>query len=255
MEEEKIEVVESRDGALEAVSLDVRKDKSNFLGMSILASAIIVSGTLIYVFGPSGGVAGPAQNQNAGLPNTANLQGNGTPDISNSPKIGSDDAPVTIVEYSDFECPFCARFFNETLSSIESDYISTGRVRFVYKDYPLTSIHFEAQKASEAARCVRDELGDEGFWAMHDMLFERQGSLSVSNYKVWAREIGANGSKFDTCLDSDKFADEVQADVEEGLSLGVTGTPTFFVNGTKVVGAVPYAQLASVIEAELAKAE
>jgi len=155
-----------------------------------------------------------------------------------------------MVEYSDYECPFCSRFFSETLAQIKTNYVDTGQVKFVYKDFPL-AFHPEAQKSAEAARCVREQLGDAGYWEMHDMLFENQQSLSVANYKQWARQLGANGTQFDSCLDSDKYAALVKADFDEGTALGVSGTPTFFINDVQVVGAVPYAQISSVIEKEL----
>ena len=232
------------------------KDKSSFLGTSILVSAIIVSGTLVYVFGPSVRTDvnpnGP-DAQTAGYRDVGDVAG--APEIGGASVLGNPDAPVTIVEYSDFECPFCAKFFDESLGKLEEEYVATGKVKFVYKDFPLTSIHFEAEKASEAARCVREELGDIGFWAMHDIMFERQDLLGVSSYKQWARSLGANGAAFDECLDSGKYESQVLADLDEGVALGVTGTPTFFINDTKVVGAVPYAQIVSIIETELAASE
>jgi len=228
-------------------------DKSNFLGMSILISALVVSGTLIYVFG-SGGNSGalaptvlPTENGDLAVPSDS-------PEIGDAPMLGNPNALVTIVEYSDYECPFCGRFFEESLAMVKSEYVDTGKVNFVYKDFPLTSIHFQAQKAAEAARCVRDQLDDDGYWKMHDTIFERQQLLSIANYKEWARELGANGAEFDGCLDTDKYASAVTDDLNEGAALGVTGTPTFFINDMRVVGAVPFEQIAAVIEAELAKA-
>jgi len=229
-------------------------DKSNFLGVSILVSAIIVSGTLVYVFGPGFDDARPIvmdsdteSGQEAAGPVLM-------PNVEGAPMLGNPDAPVTIVEYSDYECPFCARFFNNTLARIKSEYIDTGKAKFVYKDFPLSSIHFQAQKAAETARCVRDQLGDNGYWAMHDILFGRQQLLGDSSFKQWARSLGVNGSEFDSCLDSGKFAGAVTDDLNEGAALGVSGTPTFFINDMKVVGAVPYEQIAAVIEAELSAA-
>ena len=227
-------------------------EKSSFLGLSILASAVIVAGTLIYVFGPAQGVRqvgdspAPTNGEAAGVGLTA-------PEISNAPALGDSNAPVTIVEYSDYECPFCGKFFDESLDQVKSEYVDTGKVRFVYKDFPLTSIHFQAQKAAESARCVRDQLGDDGYWRMHDRLFEGQQLLGVTSFKQWARDIGVSGDEFDNCLDSGKYASAVSDDLEEGVALGVNGTPTFFINGTVVVGAQPFAQIAAVIEAELAK--
>ena len=234
-------------------NLSMFADKSNFLGISILVSAIIVSGTLVYVFGSSVNSGKFNTTPNAGTPDDGTEVVLGAPEVGDAPVLGNSNAPVTIIEYSDFECPFCAKFYSDSLGKVKENYVATGKARFVYKDFPLTSIHFEAEKAAEAARCVRDELGDEGFWDMHDIIFERQGLLGDASFKEWARALGVNGGSFDSCLSSGKYADAVTADLDEGVALGVTGTPTFFVNGTRVVGAVPYEQIASIIEAELAK--
>lgn len=173
--------------------------------------------------------------------------------IGDSPVKGDANAPVTIVEFSDFECPFCARFFEETLPLIRENYINTGKVKFVYKDFPL-NIHENAQKAAEAARCVREQRGDDGFWLMHDKLYKNQDKLSLENFKKWAREIGVSGAKFDKCLEDGTYADEVKEDFEYGQELGVRGTPAFFINGKLVSGAQPYSVFEQMINAELGTA-
>jgi protein-disulfide isomerase len=161
---------------------------------------------------------------------------------------GSLDAPVTIVEFSDFECSFCARFYSSTYKELKTKYIDTGKVRFIYRDFPL-GFHEKAQKAAEAAECA----GEQGkYYEMHDALFE-SGNLSVANLKVLAGQIGLNTSTFNTCLDSGAMAQEVQKDFADGQRLGISGTPTFFVNGTKLVGAQPISAFEQIIEAELAK--
>ena len=162
---------------------------------------------------------------------------------------GEADAPVTIIEFSDYECPFCARFYTQTLPSLEQQYINTGKVKFVYRDFPL-SFHQNAQKAAEAAECA----GDQGeYWGMHDKIFENQQSLSVANFKQWASDLGLNSEEFDSCLDSSRFASEVNADFSEGQSYGVTGTPAFFINGIKLVGAQPFSAFKQIIDQELAE--
>lgn len=171
-------------------------------------------------------------------------------DVGDNPVKGNENAPVTIVEFSDYECPFCGRFYSETLGKIDEKYIKTGKVKLVYKDFPL-DFHPEAQKAAESARCVREQKGDDGYFAMHDKLFENQQSLSIENYKKWARELGVVGSRFDECLDSGNYADEVQKDYLYGQELGVTGTPGFFINGKAISGAQPYSVFEQIIENEL----
>lgn len=232
---------------------------SNFMGISILASTIILSGTLIFIFG-SGASVRPQTAALAPTPSTPSApdpsggavgERSTAPVVGDAPTLGDPNALVTIVEFSDFECPFCSRFFDQTLARIKSEYVDTGEARFVYKDFPLVSIHPQAQKAAEASRCVREQLGDDGYWAMHDTLFENQQLLGVASFKQWARELGANGVQFDSCLDSSKYADAVDVDTNEGIALGVNGTPTLFINDVRVVGAVPFEQIASVIEREL----
>lgn len=183
-------------------------------------------------------------------------QAKGPVDVSfeGAPMQGKADAPVTIVEFSDYECPFCSRFYTDVYSQIKKEYIDTGKVRLAFRDFPL-SFHPNAQKASEAARCVRDQKGDEGYFKMHDLLFENQQTLSVENEKKWARTLGVNGATFDSCLDSGKHAKAVQDDLTYGQSIGISGTPTFYVNGQEVVGAQPYSVVKQLIEAELAKTQ
>jgi len=155
-----------------------------------------------------------------------------------------------MVEFGDFQCPFCARFFKDTLPQIKEKYIKTGKVKLVYRDFPITSIHDEAQKAAEAGECA-NEQGK--FWPYHDILYERQASLGVANFKTWAKELGLNQTQFNECLDSGKYYEEIAKDLSDGQALGVTGTPATFINGKLVQGAVPYAQFEAIIEEELKK--
>lgn len=173
-------------------------------------------------------------------------------ETTGSPMKGNANATVTIVEFSDYECPFCGRFYTDVYQQLEKDYIETGKVKLFFKDFPL-SFHPNAQKAAEAARCVRDQKGDEGYFKMHDLLFENQQSLSVENEKKWARTLGVDGATLDGCLDSGKHAKAVQDDLAYGQTLGVSGTPTSFINGQEIVGAQPYSVVKQLIDAELAK--
>tara|TARA_Y100000034_G_scaffold67371_1_gene81273 strand:- start:7854 stop:8927 length:1074 start_codon:yes stop_codon:yes gene_type:complete len=186
-----------------------------------------------------------------GNPGTGNSGGEPVEiEIGDAPVKGDANAPVTIVEFSDYQCPFCAKFYTETFGLLEKNYIDTGKVKLVFMDFPL-DFHPEAQPAAEAARCVREQKGDEGYYEMHDKLFENQGLLSEENYKKWARELGVDGAEFDSCLDSGKFVADVQADLTYGQQLGVSGTPGFFVNGQLVSGAQPYSVFEQLIEAGL----
>lgn len=173
--------------------------------------------------------------------------------IEGAPVKGDPDAPMTIVEYSDFQCPFCSRFADQTLPTLLQEYIDTGKAKLVFKDFPLESIHPNAQKAAEAARCVRDLAGnDEAYWAMHDQLFASQEQWADSadpaaQFADYAGGIGVDAAAFGECLSSDRFAEAVQADLVEGLQFGVQGTPTFFIDGQAFVGAQPIANFRQAI--------
>jgi protein-disulfide isomerase len=160
---------------------------------------------------------------------------------------GDSNAPVTIVEFSDFQCPFCARFYTGAYQQIKQQYIDTGKVKFVYRDFPLGN-HEYAQKAAEAAECA-DDQGK--YYEMHDKLFET-GLLDVANLKLHASNLGLDTAKFDECLDSGKYYNEVQKDFKDGQAAGVDGTPQFFINGIRVRGAQPFSAFQQIIEAELA---
>ncbi|MAG75360.1 MAG: hypothetical protein CL811_01260 [Colwelliaceae bacterium] len=172
-------------------------------------------------------------------------------ELGNAPVKGDASAPVTIVEFSDYECPFCGKFYSETLPQIEENYIKTGKVKLVFKDFPL-GFHANAEGAAVAARCAGALGGDEDYYEMHDLLFENQQGLNRANYVKWAGQVGVSQVNFEKCLDSGEHESKVQADLLQGQSLGVTGTPGFLINGKLVSGAQPYSVFEQAIEAELA---
>jgi len=162
------------------------------------------------------------------------------------PADGPADAAITIVEFSDYQCPFCARV-TPTMAQVMKTY--GGKVRRVFKDFPLPS-HPQAPKASEAARCA----GDQGkYWELHERLFANQGGLEVPAIKQTASTLGLNQSQFDQCLDSGKYTAQVQADLAQGESLGVNSTPTLYINGRPLIGAQPFEMFKQVIDEELAR--
>ncbi len=164
------------------------------------------------------------------------------------PVLGDADAPVTIVEFSDFQCPFCKKANDEALKEVKEKYVQTGKVKLVYRDFPL-EFHPEAEPAALAAECA-DEQGK--FWEYHDLLFANQASLSDANYKKWAQELGLDTEQFNGCYKGLKYLDEMRADMSDGQKYGVSGTPAFFVNGKLLTGAQPYAAFEQEIEAALA---
>lgn len=176
--------------------------------------------------------------------------------LDSAPTRGDPNAPITIVEFSDYECPFCKQFYDNTLSQIEQ-YVEDGTVRFMWVDFPLTNIHPQARKAALAARCVADQGGDDAYWQMHNALFESQeqwggeGTDSVAVFVDLANEIGIDEDELQSCVESEQFADIVDAGLQEGQRLGVTGTPTFFINGEKLVGAQPIQAFEQVIQKKL----
>jgi len=163
------------------------------------------------------------------------------------PSMGPADAPIVIVEFSDFQCPFCKRFQDETFKQLMAAY--PGKIRFVYRHLPLTSIHPEAFPAAEASMCANEQ---NAFWAFHDKIFENQDKLGADLYLQIAGDLNLNMSAFEDCVNSNKYKDQVQADSDFALSLGVQSTPTFFINGLAIVGAQPLTAFTQVIDKELA---
>ena len=162
--------------------------------------------------------------------------------------LGSANAPVTVVEFSDFQCPFCQRV-SPTLKQLRSTY--GDKIRIVWKDFPLTAIHPEAFKAAEAGNCAREQGK---FWEYHDRLFANQQALQPEALKTHAVAAGLDATKFNACLDSGRYGSRVQEHVTAGTQLGINSTPAVFINGRAITGAQPYEVFASVIDDELERA-
>jgi protein-disulfide isomerase len=167
---------------------------------------------------------------------------------ADDPVLGLANAPVTIIEFSDFQCPFCQRV-RPTLKQLRDAY--GDRVRIVWKDFPLTSIHPQAFKAAEAGQCAREQGK---FWEYHDRLFDNQQALQPEFLKKYAVDTGLDAAKFNACLDTAKYAERVQAQMGVGNQLGVSSTPSVFVNGRMVNGAQPYETFVAIIDEELERA-
>jgi protein-disulfide isomerase len=167
--------------------------------------------------------------------------------VDDDPFLGSQDAPITIIEFSDYECPYCRQWHSEVYTQLLDTY--GDQIRFVYRDFPLESIHANAIPAAHAANCA---LEQGNFWDYHDKLFSMELGLSPDAYREYASQLGMDEEQFQECIDSGRHQEEVQADFEFAANLGVRSTPTFFINGIAVVGAQPFEIFQQVIERELA---
>ena len=155
--------------------------------------------------------------------------------VADQPIKGKKDATVTLVEFSDYQCPYCSRFFQTTLPTLTKEYIDTGKVRYAFRDFPLDQIHPNARKAAEAAHCA----GDQGkYWEMHDLLFQNQQALEIDKLKTYASRLDLDSAAFATCVDTEKYKTKVQKNLEDGVKAGVRGTPSFFVGKTRPDGTI-----------------
>ena len=196
------------------------------------------------------------RNQPSNLPDTKPIRVS----IDDDPIKGSNDAPITIVEFSDFQCPFCSRFHIQTFPMILKEYVDTGKVKFVYRDFPIQSSHPNAMPAAAASECAHEQ---NNYWEYHNALFERQTiwnnleiSDSINTFKKFAIELGLNEDQFNSCLDSGKYIEEINKDLKDGTNYGITGTPGFLIgnekNGfVKLTGAQPFEAFKKIIDSQL----
>jgi protein-disulfide isomerase len=179
--------------------------------------------------------------------------------IANEPFKGSGSAKVAVIEFSDYQCPFCSRYTKGAFAQIEDEYVDTGKVKYVFRDLPL-AFHKQAFKAAEAAHCG----GEQGkFWEMHDSLFQNQTALGPELLPGYARSLGLDETKFQQCLDSGKFADGIKKDIADAGTVGITATPSFLIGVVqpgdgrvkvvkRLVGAKPYEEFKAAIDGMLA---
>jgi len=223
-----------------------------FLGGLAIALSIFFTGGL---------GSGVPVGSGAGPENLGAEGGEALVSVSDDPALGDPNAPVTIVEFSDFECPYCKSFFEDTLPQIKEQYIDTGKVRLVYRDLPLSFHDPAATREALAANCAREQGGDGAFFAYHDEIFARTPGNGVglkdSELSAIAGEIGLDSSALMSCVEEERYADEVAADLVDAQNYGATGTPTFFVGltdpsgsftGTLINGAQPFASFQQVID-------
>ncbi len=246
-----------------------------FLPVAILAAGVLIAGASLYNTKVMIQTLGTGNSKQAGLTQSAPTLGtqptaaptaqapdSGQPvtvtDRSGEPVIGSKDAKVTMIEFSDFQCPFCERFYKDSYGQIKTKYVDTGKLKIIYRHFPL-SFHQNAEKAAEAAECANQQGKFEQY---HNLLFDNSQSdgtgLNVTDLKKYADQLGLNKgtlgigkNKFNDCLDKGDTAQIVSQDIAAGTAAGVDGTPSFFINGKKIVGAQPYTVFESAIEAAL----
>jgi protein-disulfide isomerase len=204
-------------------------------------------------------------NQRRLVQEIASLKQTATIDISGAPALGPDDAVVTLVEFSDYECPFCIRHFQQTMPQIQANFINTGRIRYVFRDYPIDELHPQAIRAHEVARCALEQ--DPGkYWNLHRTLFSAPGTHTKDTLDARARDAGLDTEALQSCVASGRVTAGIRAGAKQAESLGADGTPAFFVglrdrdtNEVRVLqsikGAHPYTTFAQAIERALDQAK
>jgi len=223
-------------------------DQSNkfLIPTAIVFAGVVIAVAVIY------STKNPSQNANNNNGKTVALAA--LPAVSSNEYIlGDQNAPVTIVEYGDFQCPFCGNFFKDTESVLREKYIKTGKVKFIYRDFVF--LGDESLWSANAARCAGEQ---NKFWQYHDYLYgnqkgENQNAFSKENLKSFAAALGLDKEKFNVCLDSEKYNDLIQKETKAGGEAGVQGTPASFINGTLYAGALPTATFIQIIDNELGK--
>ncbi len=222
-------------------TITIRKDAiwkySTFVLIAVLMIVAIVS-----LNGNDSTITG---NVVAPTPGTSPAPSKVTASADDDARIGSKNAPVEIIEFSDFQCPYCGRAA-PTIKQVIEEY--GDKVTFVYRDFPLDSIHPMATPAAIAAECVRENGGDEAYFEFHDKIFANQQLLSNDNLNSWAQELGYD---IGSCLSSQKYLDEIKKDLADGQAAGARGTPYFVINGKPLSGAQPFSAFQQVIDAEL----
>lgn len=243
--------------------------QDNLLTGAIVFASVVIAGAIVF-FGTQLGSGANLQGQQfeekvneivddyiVQLMNGEITPGAGKVDLSaananNDAVLGDKNAPVTIVEFSDYECPFCKRFVDETLPQIKAEYIDTGLVKLVYRDYPLPS-HPNALPAAMAAECVREQSDDATYFEYHDLIFAG-GAITRDKLVGYAEQLGADVEKFSKCLDDEKYLSEVQKDMADGQKAGVSGTPSFVIDGEFAIsGARDFSEFQTEIEKALAQ--
>jgi protein-disulfide isomerase len=175
--------------------------------------------------------------------------------VDDDPMLGDANAKVTIIEFGDYQCPSCRLFWSDVEPRLKKDYIDTGKVKLVFRDFPIVEIHPEAIVAAVAAQCAADQGK---YWQYHDKLFREQYNrgegvirFKVADLKKWGADLRLDTAAFNACVDSERHKEEVAKDYSDGTGVGIQGTPMFFINGRVVGGAQPYPVFKKIIDEEL----
>jgi protein-disulfide isomerase len=249
--EEEVEMPEGNAG--DADSDDKLVFKRSHLYSVLLPLAFVLGLSVGYLFwGRNAGTVQPAAQVADAQPAPAQAQGTQAVKrydvpVDDDPAIGPADAPITLIEFSDFECPYCRRWHDQVYTRLRQEY--PNQVRIVFRDFPLSSLHANAIPAAEAADCANEQGA---FWEFQDKLFSGEYELGSEAYLQYANDLGLDAKQFQECVDTGRYNDEVMADYQFASNLGVRSTPTFFLNGIPLVGAQPYEMFKQVIDQELA---
>lgn len=239
-----------------------KKDNNVALIATIITCTVLISGSVLflgYQVSNKGGAnkGSQATGRQESIKNY--LSGSKAETTTNDAVLGNPDAKVTIVEYSDYQCPFCRKYFEEAYQQIVKEYVDTGKVKIIFKDYPL-DFHEDAVFAANAGECIREQTSDADYFEFHDRLFEAQGpsfdgtiAITDDMIKKIAKNFKLDKKSFTSCVENKKYYQEVAADTLAGTAAGVTGTPTNIINGEVLVGAQPFALFKEVIDRKLAE--
>ncbi|MEK6760392.1 MAG: DsbA family protein [Nanoarchaeota archaeon] len=243
----------------EEKSITIKKSDLWKYSTFLLVAVVLIGGFFMFS-GNSTTTGNTVQQPTDQEPTTASAK------VDDDAVLGDPNAPITIIEFSDYQCPFCRKFWTETFLQLEKDYVDTGKVKVIFRDFPLSSIHPMAQASGEAAECVREKGGDEAYFKMHDKMFSEQNILDSGNplgavtktatytnddLKNWAKDLGYD---IGSCLDSGKYKNEILKDTADAQSAGGQGTPFFVImksgdsEGTPLSGAYPYDTFKQIID-------
>jgi protein-disulfide isomerase len=240
---EEQEVSSPEEDTITITKLQLWQGISGILAVALVLVVVLGTG----LFTGSAAPAAPTQQQGGTPSGQAGTQGDVEASAGDDPVLGEEDAPVTIAKFTDFGCPFCQRWHDQTLPQIVSNYVDSGQVKIVYKDAPIVQLHPDAPAAHQAANCVYQEGGTETYYEYVDTLYSNQRGFTESNLVQWADDLGTSIS---SCLESADQS-EIQEDRSEAEAAGLRGTPHFVVGDQTIRGAQPYSQFQSAIEAQL----